>query len=59
MFTFEVNKDNVSLWGKGRAGLFATLPKIKTSYTGGSSAAMQTHSMRGLPMGYSALPHGS
>ena len=59
MFAFEVHKDTVSLWGKGRAGLFATLPKIKTSYTGGSSAARQTHGMRGLPMGYSALPHGS
>lgn len=56
--TDEVNKDNVSFWDKGRAGVFAILPKINTNYTGGSSNG-QTHCKCSLPIGYSALPNGS
>lgn len=42
MFAVGVPKANVSLWNKGRADLFATLPMIKVSYIRGSSAVMQT-----------------
>lgn len=55
---YWVNKDNVSLWSKGRTDLFASLSKIKISYIPGYSVVMQIHSMYSHPLDHSVLSHG-
>lgn len=58
MLAVEVNKDNVSLWGKGRAGWFATVPKLTVSSIRASSAVMQTHIMTASPWDTVHCPMG-